>query len=75
VFTAEGTLELYNVMRYYGGQYEPELFSAAMFTKNNVHFMCLHTGSVLVTDIKAAVLRKILKLISYKYSKYIFKYI
>ena len=52
-FKTEGTLNLRNVVRYYGGQYEPELFPAAMFSKDFIHFTCFHTGSVLMTGIKS----------------------
>ena len=52
-FKTEGTLNLSNVVRYYGGQYEPELFPAAMFSKDSIQFTCFHTGSVLVTGIKS----------------------
>ena len=51
-FKVEGPLDLRNVVRYYGGRYEPELFPAAMFHKDTVHFTCFHTGSVLMTGIK-----------------------
>ena len=51
-FRAEGPVDLFQTVRYFGGSYEPELFPAAMFTKNNVHFTCFHTGSVLMTGIK-----------------------
>lgn len=50
-FKTEGSLDLYSV-RYYGVKYESELFPAAMFTKDFVHFTCFHTGSVLITGIK-----------------------
>jgi len=52
-FKTEGTLNLPNVVRYYGGQYEPEIFPAAMFAKDSIHFTCFHTGSVLMTGIKS----------------------
>ena len=48
-FKVAGSLDLNEVVRYYGGRYEPELFPAAMFTKDSVHFTCFHTGSVLMT--------------------------
>ena len=51
-FKTEGPLDLNRVVRYYGGQYEPELFPAAMFKKESVHFTCFHSGSVLMTGIK-----------------------
>ena len=51
-FIVDGPLDLYKVVRYYDGHYEPELFPAAMFTKNSIHFTCFHTGSVLLTGIK-----------------------
>lgn len=51
-FKTEGPLDLYKVARYYNGHYDPELFPAAMFTKDDVHFTCFHTGSTLMTGIK-----------------------
>lgn len=51
-FKVEGSVDLYKVVRYYNGHYEPELFPAAMFTKDTIHFTCFHSGSVLMTGIK-----------------------
>lgn len=51
-FKVEGRLDLRKVVQYYEGRYEPELFPAAMFTKDTIHFTCFHTGSVLITGIK-----------------------
>jgi len=51
-FKTAGPLDLMKVARYYGGQYEPDVFPAAMFTKDAVHFTCFHTGSVLMTGLK-----------------------
>ena len=51
-FKTCGPLNLYNIIKHYSGGYEPELFPAAMFTKDSIHFTCFHTGSVLMTGIK-----------------------
>ena len=51
-FKVSGPLDLVKVVRHYRGRYEPELFPAAMFMKNDIHFTCFHTGSVLMTGIK-----------------------
>jgi len=51
-FKTAGPLDLIKVVRYYGGQYDPEVFPAAMFIKDSIHFTCFHTGSVLMTGIK-----------------------
>lgn len=51
-YKVEGPLDLYRTVRYYGGRYDPELFRAAMFTKDAIHFTCFHTGSLLMTGMK-----------------------
>lgn len=51
-FTSETPLNLHKVIQCCCGKYEPELFPAAMFSKNSIHFTCFHTGVVLMTGIK-----------------------
>ena len=51
-YKLDGPLDLRCVNSRYGGHYEPELFPGATFTRDNVHFTCFHTGSVLMTGIK-----------------------
>lgn len=51
-FKVEGPFNLSNIVRYYGGNYEPELFPAAMFTKDAIHFTCFQSGAILMTGIK-----------------------
>ena len=51
-FKLRQTLDLGKVVRFYNGNYEPELFPAAMFTVERVHFTCFHSGTVLMTGIK-----------------------
>ena len=52
-FKLEGPLDINSVVRHYGGTYDAELFPAAMFVKDNVHFTCFYTGSILMTGIKS----------------------
>ena len=46
------TLLLNEVALYMGGSYEPELFPAAMFKKEGIHYTCYHTGKIVITGIK-----------------------
>ena len=52
-FKTETPLDLTEICRRYRGSYEPELFPGAMFKRDDVHFTCFHTGSVLMTGIKS----------------------
>ncbi len=48
----DGELDLTKIVQRYGGNYDPELFPAAIFVKEAVTFTCFHTGSVIMTGIK-----------------------
>ena len=48
----DGLVNLTRVVRYYNGNYEPELFPAAMFTFKIVYFTYFHTCTVLMAGIK-----------------------
>ena len=51
-FRLKQPLDLTKVVHHFSGRYEPELFPAAMFTKDSIHFTCFHSGSVVMTGIK-----------------------
>lgn len=51
-FKLDGPVDVLKLVPYYNGAYESELFPAAMFVKDSIHFTCFHTGSVLMTGIK-----------------------
>ena len=52
-FKLEGPLNVNSVVHHYNASYDAELFPAAMFVKDNVHFTCFYTGSLLMTGIKS----------------------
>ena len=51
-YKLEKPVDLCQLTKQYGGSYDPELFSAAMFVKNKIHFTCFYTGTVIMTGIK-----------------------
>ena len=51
-FKLDGPLDIHAVVRHYGASYDAELYPAAMFVKDCVHYTCFYTGNVLMTGIK-----------------------
>ena len=51
-FKLEGPLDIQAVNRHYSASYDAELYPAAMFVKDCVHYTCFYTGNVLMTGIK-----------------------
>lgn len=51
-FKVDGPVDILKVVQYYNGSYEAEIFPAAMFVKDSIHFTCFHSGAVLMTGIK-----------------------
>ena len=45
-------LSLDEVARQMKGTYEPELFNACTFDRENVHFKCFSTGKVVIAGIR-----------------------
>jgi len=46
-------LNLSDIATFLSASYEPELFPAAMFKKNGIHFSCYHTGKIVMTGLKS----------------------
>ena len=53
VYELSGSLDFTELKHTLGAHYEPELFNAAMFKRNTIHFTCFHTGKVIMTGIKS----------------------
>jgi TATA-box binding protein (TBP) (component of TFIID and TFIIIB) len=51
-YHTEGTLAMDVLVRDMQATYEPELFPAAMFKRDNIHFTCFRNGKILVTGIR-----------------------
>ncbi len=51
-YRVNGNLSMDSLCRNMRAHYEPELFPAAMFKRDTVHFTCFHNGKILITGIK-----------------------
>ena len=51
-YKLEEPVDLCKLVKHYRGSYDAELFNAAMFVKDQIHFTCFHTGTVIITGIK-----------------------
>ena len=52
VHTLTGTVDYNRLVMEMNATYEPELFTAAMLKRDNIHFTIFRTGKVLITGIK-----------------------
>jgi transcription initiation factor TFIID TATA-box-binding protein len=51
--TLEHTLDYAKICEYTDAEYHPELLNACCFRREQVHFMCFHTGKIVITGIKS----------------------
>ncbi len=51
-YRVDGNLSMDTLCTYMRAKYEPELFPAAMFKREGVHFTCFTNGKILITGIK-----------------------
>ncbi len=51
-YRVDGNLSMETLCRHMCAKYEPELFPAAMFKRDGVHFTCFPNGKILITGIK-----------------------
>ena len=52
IHTLTKPLDLIQITKILYGQYEPEIFPAAMFKQGGIHFNCFRSGKVVMTGIK-----------------------